>query len=175
MTWNANGKRWTGSACEMLTVIADTGPLHYLVLAGCVDVFPILFTAITIPSKVHAELLHPNAPSPVRHWAAHPPSWLVLSAASDAGRDLSTQLDDGERAVIALALSLRADLVLMDDRAGMVVASALGLNVTGMIGILDRAASRGFVEIGPVVARLQATNFRYPPHLLAALLDRYGK
>jgi len=134
-----------------------------------------LFDVVTIPDEVHAELLHPNAPPPVRDWAAHPPSWLAISAAADAGRDLPSQLDDGERAAIALALSLKADLVLMDDRAGVAVASALGLNVTGTIGMLDRAASRGFIEIGPVIARLQATNFRYPPHLLAALLDRYGK
>lgn len=157
----------------MHAVVADTGPLHYLVLAGCVDVLATLFTGITIPDEVHGELLHPNAPPSVRDWAAHPPSWLLLSAASDAGRDLPSQLDDGERAAIALALSLKADLILMDDRAGVAAASVLGLNVTGTIGILDRAANRGLIEIGSVVARLQATNFRHPPHLLAALLDRH--
>lgn len=158
----------------MRAVVADTGPLHHLVLAGCVDVLATLLVGVVMPSRVHGELLHPNAPPPVRRWAAHLPSWLAVSAAPNAGRDLPSQLDDGERAAIVLALSLKADLVLMDDRAGVAVASALGLSVTGTIGILDRAASRGLVEIGPVVARLQATNFRYPPHLLAALLNRYS-
>ena len=159
----------------MRSVVADTGPLHYLVLVGCVEVLPALFTAVITPNQVHAELLHPNAPPPVRHWAAHPPSWLILSIASVLGRDLPSQLDNGERAAIALAFSLKADLVLMDDRAGVAAASALGLNVTGTIGILDRAASRDLIELGPAVARLKATNFSYPPRLLAALLNRYGK
>lgn len=158
----------------MRVVVADTGPLHYLVLVGCIDVLPQLFTAVTIPTAVHAELLHPGAPPLVWDWAADPPPWLVVSAAPTREHGLSGRLDAGERAAIDLALSLQADLVLMDDRAGAAAASASGLDVIGTIGVLDRAALRGLVEIGPVVARLKATNFRYRPQLLDALLDRHG-
>lgn len=99
-----------------------------------------------------------------------PPAWLVVSAAPTREHGLSGRLDAGERAAIDLALSLQAGLVLMDDRAGVAAASASGLDVIGTIGVLDRAALRSLVEIGPVVARLKATNFRYRPQLLDALL-----
>ena len=79
----------------------------------------------------------------------------------------------GERAAIALAVSRRADLVLMDDRLGVATASAAGLRVIGTIGVLDRLAMRGLVDLPSAVARLRATNFRYRPELLDALLAQY--
>jgi predicted nucleic acid-binding protein len=82
-------------------------------------------------------------------------------------------LDEGERAAIALATSIGADLILMDDRAGVAVAYRRGLAVTGTLGVLDLAARRGFVDLATVVARLKATNFRYPPEIIEALLGEH--
>lgn len=99
---------------------------------------------IVTPS-VHAELLHPGAPTAVRAWAAGPPVWLVLVPTTGSARDDAAlrKLDDGEADAIALALTIGADLVLIDDRAGVAVARAKGLAAVGTLGILDRAASRG--------------------------------
>lgn len=159
----------------MRVVVADTGPLHYLVLVGCIDVLPQLFNAVTIPDTVHAELLHPGAPQPVRDWAANPPGWLAVAAAPVSDNRRFPRLDAGERAAIDLALVLRADLLLVDDRAGVAAASASGLDVVGTIGLLDRAANRGLIEIGLVVGRLKATNFRYRPQLLDEVVTRHRK
>lgn len=156
-----------------MRVVADTGPLHYLSLIGCIDVLPGLFASVTIPDAVHAELLHPGAPKSVREWASNPPAWLLVRAAP-AGGDPSDKLDVGERAAIALALSPRADLVLMDDRAGVVAAALEGLATVGTIGLLDRAARRGMITVVQAVARLRATNFRCRPDLLDALLDSHA-
>jgi uncharacterized protein len=43
-------------------------------------------------------------------------------------------LDNGERSAIALALSLEADLILIDDRQGASVAQHKGFEVTGTLG-----------------------------------------
>jgi predicted nucleic acid-binding protein len=43
---------------------------------------------------------------------------------------------------ILLALHLKADLVIMDEREGVQEARRLGLTVTGTLGVLDRAAER---------------------------------
>ncbi len=58
---------------------------------------------------------------------------------NDRGDDNATDLilDEGERAAIALATSVGADLILMDDRAGVAVAYRHGLTVTGTLGVLD--------------------------------------
>jgi predicted nucleic acid-binding protein len=54
-------------------------------------------------------------------------------------------LDEGEIAAIALATSLPADLLLMDDRKA-VITRLKGLRVTGTLGVLDVAAERGLVD-----------------------------
>lgn len=57
---------------------------------------------------------------------------------------LLEKLDDGERAVIGLAASLKADLLLMDDRKGVKHARDKGFGVTGTLEILEPAAEHGF-------------------------------
>jgi predicted nucleic acid-binding protein len=62
----------------MTVVVADTSPLNYLILIGEASILPELYTEIFIPDVVAAELCDPEAPEPVRKWAAHPPSWLNI-------------------------------------------------------------------------------------------------
>jgi predicted nucleic acid-binding protein len=82
-------------------------------------------------------------------------------------------IDAGERAAIHLALSLNADLMLMDDRKGVNAAVRRGLRVTGTLGVLDLAAQRGLADFAQAVERLQHTNFRVPQALLAELLEKH--
>lgn len=154
----------------MPVVVADTGPLQYLVLIGQIELVPRLFTALTIPAAVQAEMLHPAAPEAVRTWAAAPPSWLTVSPAPVEGNAALQRRGAGERAAIALALSIGAELILMDDRAGITSALAEGLAVIGTLGLLDLAARQGMVDLEAILARLKATNFRYPPALLEAMV-----
>ena len=78
-------------------------------------------------------------------------------------------IDRGERAAIQLACALRADLVLMDDRKGVLAAERKGLLVTGTLGVLDIAAERGLVDFAETVRELEQTNFRRPFGLLEIL------
>ena len=82
-------------------------------------------------------------------------------------------IDAGERGAIQLALTLHANLLLMDDRKGVSVAERKGLRVTGTLGILDIAAKRELVNFGHAVELLRQTNFRMPQALLDTLLDRH--
>jgi predicted nucleic acid-binding protein len=68
-------------------------------------------------------------------------------------------LDPGEQEAILLAEELRADLLLMDDQEGRQEAERRALRVTGTLGVLERAAERGLLDLPAVLARLQATNF----------------
>lgn len=55
-------------------------------------------------------------------------------------------LDEGEKAALALAASLAADLVLMDDRAGVRIACNKGFRVIGTLRILQLGARGGLLE-----------------------------
>ncbi len=84
-------------------------------------------------------------------------------------------LDDGERAALALANSLQANIVLMDDRRGVAAALAHGLNAIGTLGVLDLAARRGLTDPVLALTRLKATNFRVAPKMLDDLLARHRR
>jgi predicted nucleic acid-binding protein len=156
-------------------VIADTGPLNYLILIGHVGVLPVLFEKVILPATVQGELASIKAPPLIRHWIANLPAWLeVRKGLIDQGDDASLKgIGAGEKAAIQLAASLRADLLLMDDRKGVNAALGKGLRVTGTLGILDLAARRGLVDFAQAVEQLRRTNFRVPQALLQALLERH--
>jgi predicted nucleic acid-binding protein len=157
-------------------VIADTGPINYLVLIGNIDLLSALFETVILPSAVQAELADPDAPPSVRNWIADPPAWLhVHETPSRHYEQVSVEgLDEGETAAIALALSLDADLLLMDERKGVMVARGKGLRVTGTLGVLDLAAQRGLVNFAQSINGLRQTTFRIPEALLDSLLKKHA-
>jgi predicted nucleic acid-binding protein len=57
----------------MPAIVADTGPLNYLVRIGHVDILKPLFGTVCVPEAVIAELRHEMAPELVRTLALQPP------------------------------------------------------------------------------------------------------
>ena len=159
----------------MQLVIADTGPVNYLVLIGHIDLLPVLFERVVLPSAVQAELTARNAPLSVRNWIASPPAWLEVRDMPSGHFEYGSLegLDEGGKGAIALAVSMGADMLLMDDREGVMAARRKGFRVTGTIGILDLAAERGLADFAQAVGRLRRTNFRRPETLLDALLKKH--
>ena len=160
----------------MRLVVADTGPLNYLVLIDAIELLPKLFETVFTPESVTGELLDEDAPAVVRAWAAQPPAWLEVRTVSSAIEDPAWRsLDIGEREALALARMLGADLVLMDDRAAVAVARQLGLAAIGTLGVLDLGARRGLIDLEAAFTRLKATSFRYRPEIMDALLAEHTK
>jgi len=157
----------------MLVVIADTSPLRYLIQIGHIDLLPLLFQRIAIPTTVADELRHASAPQPVRNWMQQLPEWVSVSSAPELDDSSLETLDPGERAGIELGLSLKADLILIDERKGAAVARRKGFEVTGTLGVLDLAAELGHVGLSDALDRLKQTNFRYRPDLFSALLQKH--
>jgi predicted nucleic acid-binding protein len=55
-------------------VIADTGPVNYLIPIGHIDILPALFQKVILPAVVRDELEHQKAPAAVQQWIANLPA-----------------------------------------------------------------------------------------------------
>ncbi|MGD0009481.1 MAG: DUF3368 domain-containing protein [Terriglobia bacterium] len=150
-----------------MIVVADAGPLHYLVLVGAVDVLQPLYTRVIVPQTVARELQGAGAPDAVRTWVAPPPEWCEIRPDPPSHPALQF-LDPGERAANALALSLDADRLLINEWEGRAEADRRHLHVTGTLGILAEAHQQRLLNFETALARLRQTNF----YLSAELVDR---
>lgn len=156
-----------------MVTVADTSPLNYLVLIEAVEVLHQLYERICVPEAVIEELRSADAPVLVQQWAASLPAWVDVHAVTDESLNYPRwqALHRGERAALALATRLKADLILMDERMGVAAGRKNGFRMTGTLGILDEAARRELLDLLTVVDRLKATTFRYPRSLVAGLLS----
>jgi predicted nucleic acid-binding protein len=134
-----------------------------------------LFGKVFVPGAVQAELRHPTAPLLLREWAAELPTWLDVIPVDLIEDAALRTLGTGERAAITLALSLQADLILIDERKGTSVALRKGFAVTGTLGILRLAAQRGLVDLADTLAKLKRTNFRDRQEMIDDLLNEFPR
>jgi len=155
-----------------MIVVADTSPLNYLLLIDEIDLLPAIFGQVLLPQAVFQELQHPKTSPIVRQWVARLPAWLeVRSVTSTASPELM-RLDVGEREAIQLALELGISTVLIDEADGRRQAERLHLEVRGTLGILERGAHLGRVDLRRALSKLEQTTFRMSPAVRTALLAR---
>jgi predicted nucleic acid-binding protein len=155
-----------------MRVVADASPLRYLILIGQVDLLQTLFTSITVPRAVLGELQRRQTPAVVRRWMQQLPAWCIVRTPQQPLATVLDVLGAGERAALALAQELHADVVLIDEDKGRQIARSLGFRVTGTLGVLDTAAARGLIDLPAVLTQLQATDFYVSPDLIAELLTQ---
>ena len=156
-----------------MLVIADSSPLIYLSRVGALHILPALFDEVVVPRAVWDETVErrPSAPGVD---ALQQAPWLRV--VDDPPLQLDLGLDPGEISAILLAESLRADLLLMDERVGRKVAHARGLAVRGTLGVLVQARQQGSISaLKPVLNALVAEGFRIAPALIREALAHVGE
>jgi uncharacterized protein len=141
---------------------------------------PQQFDQVYIPSAVLAELRVDEAlPGSDSLQAAINDGWLVTQAVQSPALVslLRRDLHQGESEAIALAVEVTAERVLLDEREARQAARALGLSVTGVLGILLRGWQEGAVPSMRVVTQRlqQEAHFWIAPVLLAQILRECGE
>ena len=104
----------------------------------------------------------------VRDWLAARPDWLEIKAPQTIDPTLGID-DAGETEAISLALEIKADLLLADDKKARRVARERGLVTTGA---LELAGARRLIELAEAFRKLRATDFNISQDILDAALGR---
>lgn len=155
-----------------MLVVADSSPLNFLIRLGFIDVLPALFGNVIIPNEVAEELTRLRTPEEVRRYIAAPPPWLRVQAPKRF--EPIDKIHQGEAAAICLAIELGADLLLIDDAAWRRAARERAVAVAGTVGVLEKAADRGLVNLADAFARLkEQRDFWIDPRLLDDRLLRF--
>lgn len=154
----------------MILIVADTGPINYLVQSGHVDVLRSLVDRVVLTALVWEELKNAGAPSSVREWSKTLPDWIEVREPSNM-LVLPQQLSTADKAAVSLAAELGATL-LMDDRRGRQAAHAIGLVTIGTLGILEAASAKGLLSLPAAIERLRQTSIFLADDLYEKALER---
>ena len=130
-----------------MIIVSDTSPINNLAAINHLHLLQQLYGTVLIPDAVYRELTDPNFPvagaTEVQTFI-----WIQTRPVQDRilVEALSNELDIGEAEAIALALEMKADRVLIDERRGRLVAARLNLGYTGILGILVEAKSQRLIS-----------------------------
>lgn len=131
-----------------MVIVSDTSPIINLAIIGHLDLIPRLFNKVILPQAVFDEIVHDGAGLPGAD-EIRKAKWLEIMVCQDTALVslLSEELDPGESEAIALALETHADFILMDEDLGRRIALRYHLQPLGVLGILLRAKSEGFISV----------------------------
>ena len=145
--------------------------------AEAFDVLRRLFGVVTVTTVVRDEVLAGgDLPGASELRDAIESGWIRVTAA-EPDTEAFPDLDAGESSTLSLARSHRGpSLLLIDEPLGRAHARALGLDVTGVAGVLLIAKRRGFIElVRPVLNALARNGFRLSRVVSRAILRQAGE
>lgn len=161
-----------------MIVASNTSPVTNLAAVGQLDLLRQLYTQVLIPQAVYKELTFGGGIQPGGQEAQTLP-WIETRHVVDRVlvTALQTELDPGEAEAIALAIEVKADLLLLDERRGRLTASRLGLRVVGLLGVLSEAKQQGHLSaVKPILeALVTKAGFWVSPRLYARVLQAAGE
>lgn len=163
-----------------MPVVSNTSPVLNLAIIGRLPLLQQQFGEIWLPPVVISELrIDEDLPGVQTVREALAEGWIHIQAVEDIGlvEVLRRDLDGGEAEAIALAIQLKADHILLDEKEGRRIAKTLGLRSTGILGVLLRAKQEGHLpSVRETIEQLQIqAGFRIGMELLAGILRESGE
>ncbi len=154
-----------------MSVVINTSPLIALERIGRPDILPGLFGSVVCPRSVIDELcafpFHLRADSSIEK-----SSWLsILPDPPEVV--FRKELGAGETAAIALAVSIKAEMIVLDDLAARRIAREIGLKISGTLGIVLAAHRRGLLDdVAGTLDDLRSAGFHLSKTLIQDCIAR---
>ena len=162
-----------------IEAVTNAGPLIYLALVGQQNLLDRFYSRIVLPQAVYQEVVVRGAGQPgaeeTRAAAASRRYEVVTVSNRIAVEALLDEIHVGEAEVIVSARELGIKRVLLDDRAARRKAKAMGLEVTGTIGVLLLAREAGLpIDLKHNFDLLIQNGFRLSDHVYDTLIAAYS-
>ena len=148
----------------MKAVVSDATPIRYLTEIRAIQLLPYLFEKVFIPNAVFRELTHSRTPKIVHDFIMSSSEWLEVRTVISTDLSLSS-LDPGEQEAILLTCEIRAEAILLDEKAARNAAERRGIRCIGTLRVLSEGAKEGQIDIHRAISRLKQTTFRANPAL----------
>jgi len=158
----------------MPKVVSNSSTIIHLSKINRLDLLQDFFQKILIPEAVYRECVLEGKDREEVTLIKNS-EWINVLEVKDKKlvKLLQSTLDDGEAEAIALSLEVSADLILLDEYDAREKARILGLQITGLIGILLRAKLEGKIKIlEEEIERLKKTGFYIGDELIAKVLKK---
>lgn len=153
-----------------MIVVSDNSVLSCLAEMGELDLLRRLYGKITVTETIRREAMHGGAPEDLKRFFTGRPDWVSVVPDEIPYLEETGALDGGEASAITLAWRHRENcLLILDERRGRKVASALGLPITGTAGLLADAAAAGMIDFEDAFLRLSQTGFRLSAEIVESL------
>lgn len=159
-------------------IVSNSTPLINFAAIRRLDILEQLFTTIYIPEAVENELFEKG-----RHYPSatelEQATFIVTKEVKNVmlSDTLKLDLDDGEAEAITLALEQNAELLLLDEITGRMIAETHDIPFTGSIGCLVEAKRTGIItSIKPLLDAMQTdARFWINTRLYHAILKANGE
>ena len=139
-----------------MKVVVNATPLIALSLIDQLELLNQLFDEVIVPSGVYQEVVISGASKPGAIELKNA-SWIQVQSVTPSSiiEPLLLGLDRGELQVILLAVSIKPDWVIIDEKLARRVAKVMGLSVKGTVGILLAGFHAGYLSKQETLDSLQ--------------------
>ncbi len=154
----------------MRKVISNTTPILSLLKIGKLDILKELYGKIIIPLGVYEEVEQGKEKGYYQDLKKL--DWIEIRQIQDKNSPFYfLDLDKGEAEVIILSKEMNADLVIIDELLGRRYAKQINLNLTGTLGILLKAKTRGIIpSVKDLILELNEKGSWISPKLISEIV-----
>lgn len=128
-------------------IVSDTSCIGYLIQIEQLNLLQTIYGEIIIPTAVNTEIL--NLENKGHNLSEYRSStWIKTYQPGNLSniKNYEYLLDKGELEAISLAIEIKADLLIIDEKLARTIAISIGFEITGLIGILITAKNKGLIS-----------------------------
>ncbi len=158
-----------------MLIVSDTTPIISLIKIGILELLKSMYGEIILPEAVYNELISNPLMSREAEIIKKSTFLKVTKVENEfAVKLLQKQLNlgTGESEAIVLADTMKAGLLLIDEKKARGIAESMGINITGTLGILlDAKRQNRIKKLKPLLDGLIGNNIRISKKLYNDVLE----